>query len=316
MFAGGYARTLGVIVGNLYIPKYHFVYSDLSRGTMVEPLRTLEHDKATSCSVTPINGGSSRATTGFGELLEDGAGTMVYANTSGIFNRELPATGLTELTRRGKTLFVLSTTRATNVIGVSVEHSRVSFLYATKRGNLCNPVNAKLLIVGSSRRLGSLVRNNANDFSTILSRPRVCPSQFRDKALGMPKVLSLNRKVHFISGHNISQVCGDRRNRVTSVCGTLGGVPGIHLCASPFSSRGDCIPLLSFGISNLRDRRATTLLTGSGVTIETNLRYTPSTRGACKALHRNAIEVTPSVFAGGRSIGLLLASMMGVTGGD
>ncbi len=305
VFARGYARSLGYIVGNILGGNSRTIMSSLRRGTIVHPLDGAK----VSCSVTGVCPSARDAILRFRSGLGIGAGLIVVATTSGIAKRVLPCTRVTGVYGGQKVCFYLSTTRNTKVLPVGVRGVGVSCLYMTPRGKLCTPVKVNILVYRGNVR-GAVLRNNAKASSLGFGRPGALPRVLRDNALGLPTVTNVSTKISFISTGKVRGVCDCRVGLYRVLCRNLLGGGGVILCASCPRLRG-CTPILPFGMGSVGDRSTTTVFTGGSVTLETKLRYTPLTRGVLKARDAKTLETSFSIFGARGS----MVGTVGITGG-
>lgn len=85
--------------------------------------------------------------------IADGAGVISVVRMSGMLNIVGPVGSVTGVTRRGKTVVIMSNTRDTPRLGISIRSLSYSFLTFSNRG-VYNPANVNILCKGGGRLRG------------------------------------------------------------------------------------------------------------------------------------------------------------------
>lgn len=221
--------------------------------------------------------------------IQGGAGTVIYARTSGLAKGVVGLGQMKRVTSRGRVLFIISTSRATNICPVSIRRLKISMLYFAKRGNLLKPRKAKKLCIERNIRVHPLLYKKDNISACGVRRPSRVPATLRTKALGKRKVTKLNTTVSCLGHAKVSIVHRGRLRLVHEFCSKVSRLPSIGICKS-FATRRET-PVIAFGLKSCSSSRIDSRLGRiCKVTAEPKTRYTPLVRGTLNAMRRKTIH--------------------------
>ncbi len=279
----------------------HVIISDMEHNAVTRPVMQLAK-RGVQFSVAHVHECDPDATVSeFRRKMRVNTKLIFCTHASNVFGIKLPVEQIGDLAKRNGLLFGVDCAQSAGTADLDLRRLKADYLCMPAHKGLYGIMGLGLLVIGSDKRLNTVIEGGTGSLSGINTQPDFLPDRLESGTLNVPAIAALDVGMSFIGSVGRERLEQHEMGLIRKAYDAIAAMPDCELYTARPQSETH-VPLLSFNIKGIASDEAAVRLGENEIAVRAGLHCAGEAHRAMGTQSTGTVRICPSVFTSGEEI--------------